>query len=192
MMGKIFGLSLVGLTQFLIWVMLTSLLGLFFSRRFNLQRFNDKNIHHGPALDQGIRKATTPWILTFDSDAILFKKGLLEAMESYIDINTYAIGHELQMNKYGFKDGNRASLIKYIHPFCALFNKDKYFQLTPFQKHGSPCLQNEMDASSNGWNLKNFPVKEYVYHIWEGTAGKYGYKLGWKSRWNFIKNKLGI
>ena len=44
MMGKIVGIALVALTQFLLWVMLTSAISTFLSTRFQINRFSDTNI----------------------------------------------------------------------------------------------------------------------------------------------------
>ncbi|MFN3404351.1 MAG: ABC transporter permease [Cytophagaceae bacterium] len=44
MMGKIIGIALVSLTQFVIWLTLTFSLGYWLKQRFQLQRFTDENI----------------------------------------------------------------------------------------------------------------------------------------------------
>jgi ABC-2 type transport system permease protein len=44
MMGKIVGIALVALTQFLLWVILTFAITTFISSRFQIDRFNDTNI----------------------------------------------------------------------------------------------------------------------------------------------------
>ena len=104
--------------------------------------------------------------------------------------NTYAIGEMISLDEDGFKSKNSEAIKNYVHPYCALFKKEFYLQLSPFNKHGSPCLENEIEASNLNYELKHFPIYDYVYHEWRGTAGKFGYNLGWKSKIQFIKWKL--
>lgn len=44
MAGKIIGMAAVGLTQFLIWIILTTSISMFLSSRFKTERFSDRNI----------------------------------------------------------------------------------------------------------------------------------------------------
>ena len=154
-------------------------------------QINYKNLHHGPAMDQVARLLNTEFFLTFDSDAMLYRPGLLEAMFSEVEPETYAIGHQIYLDERGFKTEKEKGT-PYIHPFCALFRTDMYRQLPPFEKHGSPCLTNEKQALKEGRQLKPFPVKAYVYHQWKGTVDKTGHKLGLKSKWDLILHKFGI
>ena len=154
-------------------------------------QLNDQNLHHGPGMDQVARLVGTTFFLTFDSDALLYRPGLLEAMKAEITPETYAIGHQIFLDKKGFKTKPDKG-IPYVHPFCALFRAAAYKDLPPFAKHGSPCLENEKQALADGRQLQHFPVKKYVYHMWEGTAGKTGHKLGLKSKVDRIIHKLGF
>ncbi len=150
---------------------------------------SDKNLHHGPGLDKAIKNIQSNWILTFDSDCIAFRKNFIEEMISEIEDKTYAVGEMIFLDSNGFMSDDQENSFKYIHPYCALFNREKYLQLPAFEKHGSPCLNNEIEAAKKGFILKHFPAYEYVFHQWRGTAGKYGYKLGIKSKMQFIKWK---
>jgi len=55
-----------------------------------------------------------------------------------------------------------------------------------------PVLKNCMEAGKKGWNICPFPIADYIEHLGRGTAKKYGYGLGFKSRWDFLLNKLGL
>jgi len=154
---------------------------------------NEKNKHHGPAMEQIARTVVnTPYFLTFDSDALLYKPGLLEAMLAAMEEETYAMGHQIWLNEKGFKTGEAGKGFPYVHPFCALFRTAVYRSLPPFEKHGSPCLTNERAAFTAGWKLSHFPAKSYVFHRWRGTVEKTGHLLGLRSKWEFITHKLGI
>lgn len=150
----------------------------------------NSNIHHGPGMNEGIKKAAADWILLFDSDCILFRKGLLEQMSSQITGNTYAIGKKMLVNKDGFNAEKREKAWEYIHPHCALINKEKYLLLPSFERHGAPCLKNNMAAAQNGYELRNFPVEEYVFHLGRGTVNVTGYNLGIKSKFEFVKTMI--
>ncbi|MGD8778221.1 MAG: glycosyltransferase family 2 protein [Ignavibacteria bacterium] len=150
---------------------------------------SEKNLHHGPGLNKAIHSCNSEWILTFDSDCIAFRKGFIEEMISKIDNKTYAVGEMIYLDEDGFMSEETKKNYKYIHPYCALFRKEKYLSLPPFKKHGSPCLENEIEAVKKGFELKHFPAYDYVYHQWRGTAGKHGYQLGIKSKLQFLKWK---
>lgn len=152
---------------------------------------NDRNEHHGPAMHQLAKEVTTDYFLTFDSDAILYRPGLLEEFLNIMrSQKVYAVGHQMLMDPYGFKT-TQPTGIPYVHPFCALFHTATYQQLPPFEKHGAPCLRNERAAQEQGWPLEAFPVKAYVYHPWQGTVSRTGHQLGWRSKWNQLLHKLG-
>ncbi len=151
---------------------------------------SSRNIHHGPGMDKLINEnVNSEWFLTFDSDCIAFRKNFIELMIEQIGENTYGVGEKLYLDSDGFMSVDKTNSYEYIHPYCALFNKKKYLQLPPFEKHGSPCLTNEIEASKKGYALKDFPACDYVYHQWRGTAGTHGYKLGIKSKMQFVKWK---
>lgn len=152
---------------------------------------NNDNQHHGPAMDQLARQVETPYFLTFDSDAILYRPGLLEKLLEALGDGHYAVGHQMLMDRYGFKTTGLDG-IPYVHPFCAIFHTATYRNLPPFEKHGAPCLRNEWAAQEKGWLLGAFPVKAYVYHPWQGTVNRTGHQLGWRSKWNQIMRKIGL
>lgn len=142
---------------------------------------SDRNLHHGPGLDLAIRHIDTEWVLLFDSDCILYRGGLLEAMLAESP-DAYLIGERLQVDELGYgasSDGD-GPLHPYVHPKCALVRRSEYLGLPPFEKHGVPCLRNQITAAEKGHALTHFPVVDYVYHIGRGTAGTYGYNLGLK------------
>jgi molybdopterin-guanine dinucleotide biosynthesis protein A len=149
----------------------------------------DKNLHHGPGMDFAISKISTDWFLTFDSDSKLLKENLLEDMISLLNSDTYAVGEFIKMNELGFfaKEGEKS--FNYVHPKCALFDRQKYLTLPPFIKHGSPCISNEIAAKDAGYELIDFPVNNYISHPGRGTVGIYGYKLGIKGKINLLRSE---
>ncbi|MBN2572181.1 MAG: glycosyltransferase [Ignavibacteriales bacterium] len=143
--------------------------------------FNKHNIHHGPAMNQGIKECDTEWILTFDSDAEAINGGFIEEMLHNINEKTYAIGENFLVDKFGYKTEKTKNSFEYIHPFCALYRRKYYSELPPFEKHGAPCLKNLKIAKFKGLELKNFQIQNFVKHEWKGTVRNYGYNLGLKS-----------
>jgi glycosyltransferase involved in cell wall biosynthesis len=150
----------------------------------------DSNIHHGPGMHKGIKKAAADWILLFDSDCILYRKGLIEMMSFHANGDVYAIGKKLAVNEDGFSPAKDEEAYGYIHPHCALIDKEKYLTLPPFEKHGAPCLANYLEAQKQRYGLIDFPVEEYVYHLGRGTVNITGYNLGAKSKFDLAKNKI--
>jgi hypothetical protein len=68
--------------------------------------------------------------------------------------------------------------VPYIHPCCAIYNKEKYHALRPFAHHGAPCLDNMIDAYSNNYTLIEAPVFEYVKHWVGGTRRMFSSEQG--------------
>jgi glycosyltransferase involved in cell wall biosynthesis len=141
--------------------------------------FNEKNINHGPAMDQGIRAVRTPFLFILDSDCEVLRGGFLEAMrELFIDPNLYASGHLLHLNWCGFAARrSERNWIPYIHPHAMLIDRQKYLDLAPFVHHGSPCLRNMKSAQKAGYSMVHFPVGKFIRHTGRGTCSRFGYNL---------------
>ncbi len=148
-----------------------------------------ENLHHGPGLDYGIRRIVTPWVLTFDSDCLAYRAGFLEGMHALADgdANAYMVGQLHQVNDDGF---DAPAGHDYVHPKCALVRRDSYLLLPPFARHGAPCLANEREAAAQGLGLLDYPVRDYVFHIGEGTVQRFGYGLGAAGRLARIRRLL--
>ena len=145
---------------------------------------NQENRYHGPAMDQGIRVATTRYVFTLDSDCTVIKGGFLEEMhEMFGDPNLYATGRLVSMNRYGFEmeTSDRKGLIPYVHPHAMLLHRNKYLGLKRFVHHGSPCLDNMRGARDHGHRVKRFPIEQSIFHLGRGTCSRYGYGLGPKT-----------
>jgi hypothetical protein len=67
-----------------------------------------------------------------------------------------------------------------------------YHLFPPFEHHGMPTLKHFSAAVAQGYELADFPTREYVRHFGRGTAMRYGYGLGLKSKVDFLLNKLGL
>ena len=138
-----------------------------------------------------MKLATTPLVYIFDSDTETKEAGFLEKMIqlSRADQRSFAIGKRVTVNKRGFVSagGIPVPLSAYM-----VIRREMYVQLSPFNHHGLPVLQCCTEAARRGWRVSNFPIDEYVDHLGRGTAEKFGYGLGWKSRLSFFLNKLGI
>lgn len=150
------------------------------------------NVHHGPGLDLAIRAMDTPWALVFDSDCILYRPGLLEAMlVAAAAPGAYMVGEVVTVDAMGYRpDAGEAQTWSYVHPKCALVRRATYERLPPFERHGVPCLANEKAAAAQGHDLVHFPVDAYVYHLGRGTAGRHGYRLGLRGRWWELRHRL--
>jgi len=155
---------------------------------------NDRNLHHGPAMDQALRFLGIPYVLFIDSDCEILRGGFLELMVGIIEekAENYIVGKQVFMNKRGFDTKAGRRVFQYIRPICMLVRREAYLNLPPFRRHGTPCLSNMQAAVQNGWKLIDFPVEEYVHHEGRGTAGRFGYKLGLGGKINYLLNKLGL
>jgi glycosyltransferase involved in cell wall biosynthesis len=153
-------------------------------------QLNDRNIYHGPALDQGLRLAQTPFVFTLDSDCEVFGSGFLEQMLSrFDDPLLYAVGELRYKNRFGYTYANwdvdgrdRPAWIPYIHPYAMLLDRRKYLTLPPFIHHGAPCIKNMRAARRAGYVVRHFPVYEVVRHEHGGTSRAHGYGFWGRGR----------
>ncbi len=152
---------------------------------------NDVNRYHGPAMDQAIRSCGTPFVYVFDSDTRTINGGFLEAMKQIMtdDSRCYAVGKRVTVNKRGFATpgGIPVPVSAYM-----LISREKYELITPFEHHGLPVLKNCIEAARKGWRIRSYPVEEYVEHLGRGTAERFGYGLGLRSRFDYLLNRLGL
>ncbi|MBI1805973.1 MAG: glycosyltransferase [Ignavibacteria bacterium] len=156
--------------------------------------FNDRNIHHGPAMDQALHQLASPNILLLDSDCEVRDGGFIEAMTALLSQygESYIIGKRIFMNRRGFDVEESANAIPYIRPMCMMVRREYYLTLPKFQKHGTTCLENMKAAVQRGFVLLHFPIEDYIHHEGRGTAGKFGYQLGWRGKLNYLLNRFGI
>ncbi len=156
--------------------------------------FNPSNIHHGPAMDQAIHSVNAPYLLLLDSDCEILDDGFLEQMVDCLERSPmgYAVGKLIYMNKRGFDTNPGPESFPYIRPICMVIRKSHYLVLPPFERHGAPCLRNMIEARKMGFELINFPIEQYVRHTGRGTAGQFGYHLGFRGKLNHFLHKLGF
>jgi glycosyltransferase involved in cell wall biosynthesis len=143
---------------------------------------NERNRYHGPALDQAMSLAGTPYVFTLDSDCEVVGGGFLgEMLALFADDAVYAVGEVRYKNRFGFTYGydeaqaGRPRRIPYVHPYAMLIDRGKYGRLHPFIHHGAPCIKNMRDAQRRGLTVHNFQIDRFVVHHTEGTSASHGY-----------------
>ena len=157
--------------------------------------FNSHNLHHGPAIDQAMHHATSPFVLLLDSDCEVLRGGFIEEMVQLAVTSPlhYAVGKRVWMDRRGFDlPSATAGAIPYVRPICILIRRATYLTLPKAKRHGAPLLANMREAARRGFLLVDFPVGEYVFHKGRGTAAQHGYGLGWRGRVNFLLHKLRL
>jgi hypothetical protein len=155
-----------------------------FLRRFQAEDgsarviFNDANIFHGPALDQGMHEADTDLVFLLDSDCEIRHGGFLEPLVDGFsdDPLLYAIGKRGYTNRYGYGPISRGEpWTYYVHPFAAVVDRKKYFTLPPFVHHGAPLYRNMWGAGKTGYHLRHVTIEDHVVHRGRVTASVHGY-----------------
>ena len=153
-------------------------------------RLLPENRFHGPAMDLALRELDTRFVYVFDSDTETRKGGFLERM---VDLATredaYGVGQIAHVNKRGF--AARSGVPVLVSAYM-LLDRPTYLRLPPFIHHGLPALQNFRAAAERGLRLQGFPIDDYVEHFGRGTAERFGYGLGLRSRIDYLLNRLGI
>lgn len=153
-------------------------------------RLLSENRYHGPAMDLALHELASPFVYVFDSDTKTKRTGFLEEMVALAAAeNVYGVGKIAQVNKRGF--AARSGIPVLVSAYM-LLDRETYETLPPFVHHGLPALNNFRAAAEQGYELKSFPIDDYVTHFGRGTAERFGYGLGIRSRIDYLLNKLGI
>lgn len=149
-----------------------------------------ENRYHGPAMDLALRDLDARFVYLFDSDTETTRGGFLEEMiEKGTPDDVYGVGKVAHVNQRGF--AARSGVPVLVSAFM-LLKRDLYLKLPPFVHHGLPALENFRAAAGRSYGLVPYPIEEYVTHFGRGTAERYGYGLGLRSRLDYLLNKLGL
>lgn len=150
-----------------------------------------ENIFHGPAMHRALCELEAPYVYIFDSDTETRRGGFLEAMVAHLAASpqAYGVGQVVRANRRGFRDEGGAPVLASAH---MLLERRIYQTLPPFVHHGLPALRNFEAAAEQGYELLAFPIEDYVLHKGRGTAERFGYGLGLRSKLDFVLNKLGF
>lgn len=137
------------------------------------------NIHHGPGLAFGFQYIRTKQILLLDSDLIVIKPGFIEDLQKKLKSNAYGTGDIQTVNEFGM---NVPQGIKYLHPACALVNRNIVLEYPLPVLHGAPMINAMIEINKRGladdilvhssWVNNDFrkPDKMYIIHDWQGTV----------------------
>jgi len=140
---------------------------------------------HGGTMHEALSdQIKTKYVLILDSDIIVDRGGWIEQMlEQMARCNLYAIGSLMLVSReneaiLGPKDEN--DVLRYAHPSCSLFDREKYIEISDtytewkptMQKirnaasdHGSPLVWNMMGAAQLNYAVEYYPVDRYVSHL---------------------------
>ncbi len=148
------------------------------------------NMHHGPAMDLALREAEQDLVFFLDSDTVTREGGFLDDMADIASRpSVLAVGQVVTVDGRGFAapDGIRVPASAYM-----MVNREVYGQLPPFIHHGLPVLGTCKAAADQGFTVESFPVEHYVDHLGRGTASRFGYGLGLRSRLSYLMHRLGL
>lgn len=152
------------------------------------QVMNKANVGHGPAIHQCL-KLVQPlphirYAFTLDSDCEIKKGGFLEAMMfKFSDQNIYAVGEVCWLDPVG-EPAHRTGVwdVRAVQLYGMMFDVGKYWALPQFNHHGAPQLLNMRGARDKGYKLVDFPIKDYVHHLYGKTRHKIGGIPMWSER----------
>jgi glycosyltransferase involved in cell wall biosynthesis len=141
--------------------------------------YNPKNVYHGPALNQGIRVASTPYVFTLDSDTRVLKGGFLELMKKAFEKDPllFAIGWLRYVGPQGVATPKQELKrgMKYVHPYASMLDRARFLSLpVRYIPAGSPATKLMHAALKAGYHLESFPVEKYIWHKIAGTRGRFG------------------
>lgn len=134
-----------------------------------------QNYGHGPGLDAGLCEAQTPYAFTLDSDSEVRRGGLLEEMvELFLGNDAlYAVGEVQWLQHLGrdwrTPDPAYPGQAPYVHPAAMMLDRAKYVGLLPFMRGGCPCRANMLEAFLTGYEVRDFPIGGWVFHLHRGS-----------------------
>lgn len=152
---------------------------------------HDINYGHGFALDAAIICCNADLVMCFDTDCEVLKGGFIEPMvKAFDDPNLYAIGMFHKVNRGGIdtfiQADSEGKEYPYVHPSTGMYRRSMYLDLPPFRHHGSPCIDNMVEAARRGYGVIEFPnIRDYVSHPWAGTRD-----LMEKNKWSLETGQL--
>jgi len=139
---------------------------------------NKRNIGHGPALNIGITQVDTPYVFLLDSDTRTERGGFLEEMLAMFEKDKDLLGCGWVRNvnrKSGVPNRHeQPDGLLYVHPFACLMDVEKFKQTRGFADMGAPALHVMQDAEKKGYSVKEYPIKDYIWHKIGGTRGMFG------------------
>lgn len=150
---------------------------------FGMALFN-RNIHHGPGMDWGIKSSDKEWVLTIDSDQYLME----DVFEYEIPEDKSFIGQYCVVDKDGFGDEEKKVdgryNILYPHPRFCLIKVSEYKKYAPFILHGAPCISTWTEVNlknKESIHLIDFIGEGYVSDGGKGTLDRWGWGVnGWQ------------
>lgn len=150
----------------------------------------DENRYHGPAMDLALHRCPSEFVFFLDSDTKTRTGGFLEDLVDRCEVaDVYGAGQVTHVNRRGF--ATEAGLPVLVSAYM-LIDRSAYLDLPPFIHHGLPVLQNFKAAAEAGYRLLDYPIEEFIDHLGRGTAERFGYGLGLKSRIDYMLQKLGL
>lgn len=153
-------------------------------------RMLPENRFHGPAMDLVLQESEADCVFFLDSDTITHRPGFLRPMAQHATASgVWACGQVTRADGRGFaaSEGTPVPVSAFM-----MINTAAYRSLPPFIHHGLPVLQASMAAAEKGLRVHDFPVEQYVEHLGRGTAERFGYGLGWRSRLNYLLHRFGL
>lgn len=152
----------------------------------------ERNYFHGPAMDTAIRASTKDTVFFLDTDTETYRGGFIEQMLAELNSGetVYGVGRTDRVTKRGFADEHGSETI--LISAYMMLKKRMYLELPPFIHHGMPTLENFSTAAERGFELRHFDIDAYIRHAGRGTAGRFGYGLGFRSKMDYLLNKVGL
>jgi len=127
------------------------------------------NIGHGPGMNVALWATEADVLLMLDSDTEMYEPNLLEDALAKVGgrkTRWYGIGPVAPVKRP--VGGEKVS---YLHSSTCLFHVGYYRRFEPFTDHGLALVapMYELRVKRMESMLVDFPVQDYVHHLWRGT-----------------------
>lgn len=121
--------------------------------------FFPKKIPHGEALHEAISKVNHRFIFFMDHTTQTHSGRFLEEMTKILSSSDkiYGAGKVLLSERRGKE-------IPVLDERFMMIKRKEYHRLSPFEGNSNVMMKNFMDAATHGYELKNFPIQQYLSH----------------------------
>lgn len=140
---------------------------------------------HGESLDDAIRNhIRTTYFLTMDNDTIVSRGGFVEDFLQAFKNNpkAYGVGSMMLVSRKNYGCGtpeDEKDILRYPHPSCAMFHRETYLTLVPFNDGGAPLAHNIIDSEQRGLEVVAHPTDNFVQHL-SGNSWVKEHQMVWK------------
>jgi len=124
--------------------------------------FNDRNVGHGLAVNQGLAEIDTRLAFLWHTDVIIHRSGFIEPMVERFEDNDSL----LACGEAGICYQSETPCVML---YAAMIDRDKALACDPLQRHGAVAAKFFRSAERQRFTVADFQIQDYVTHLEHAT-----------------------